>query len=127
MKMAKFILGLGVSIRCQHLGQAGFLKIIAPYEGTGHTLDGVSIVKGARNLEEAKAFMDWILTPQAQSVVVENGLNAYPAAKGTKFSNHTVDIEGVKLLELDRKLYGSPEKRQELLSRWDREIGTIAR
>jgi len=43
--------------------------------------------------------------------VVENGLNAYPAAKGTKFSDYTVDIEGVKLLDLDRKLYGSPEKR----------------
>jgi len=109
------------------LVRQGFpLKTVTPSEGTGHTLNGVSIVRGARNLEAAKAFMDWILTPEAQSVVVENGLNSYPAAKGTKLSEYTVGIEGVKLLDLDRKLYGSPEKRQALLSRWGREIGAIA-
>jgi len=98
-----------------------------PCEGTGYTLDGLSIVKGAKNLEEAKAFVDWILTPDAQYINIENGLNnAYPTAKGTKLSQYTVSIEGVKLLDLDQKLYGSTEKRRSLLGRWDKEIGAIA-
>jgi len=103
------------------------LKNVSPCEGTGYSLDGVSIIKGVRNLEAAKQFMDWILTPEAQSINIANGLNSYPTAIGTTFSDYTVDIEETKFLDLDQKFYGSPAKRQALLSRWDREIGTIAR
>jgi len=103
------------------------LDTAIPCEGTGYTLDGLSIVRGAKNLEQAKAFVDWILTPDAQYINIENGLNnAYPTAKGTKLSEYTVSIEGAKLLDLDQKLYGSSEKRRSLLGRWDREIGIIA-
>jgi len=123
---------IGVAIGFLHdamttIKQGFPLATAVPCEGTGYTLDGLSIVKGAKNLEEAKAFVDWILTPEAQYLNIENGLNnSYPTAKGTKLSEYTVSIEGVKLLDLDQKLYGSTEKRRSLLGRWDKEIGAIA-
>jgi len=102
------------------------LEAVAPSDGVGHTLDGLSIVAGARNLEQAKAFVDWILTPKAQSINIDNGLNSYPTAKGTKFSDYTVNIEEMNLIDMNHKLQGSPEMRRALLARWDREIGAIA-
>jgi len=102
------------------------VETTAPTEGTGYALNGVSIVKGARNMDAAKTFVDWMLSPEGQAVDVNSGMNSYPTAKGTPLSQYTVDITKMKLLDLDQKLYGSPESRKQLLNRWDREIGPIA-
>jgi len=108
------------------LVEQGFpIEIGAPEEGTGYALNGVSIVKGTRNLEAAKKFVDWILSPEGQAVDVQSGINAYPTAKGTPLSKYTVDITKMTLLDLDQQLYGSPESRKQLLGRWDKEIGSI--
>jgi len=109
------------------LARQGFpIEISHPREGTGWSLDGTAIVNGARNMEEAKKFMDWILTPQAQAINIRNGFSAYPTAIGTQISKDVVDIEGITLLDIDPKIYGSTTMRQHLLARWDREIGAIA-
>jgi len=102
------------------------VAIVAPEEGTGYALRGVSIVKGTRNLQAAQRFVDWILSPEGQTVDMASGMNSYPTAKGTPLSEYTVDITKMKLLDLDQKLYGSPESRKQLLGRWEREIGPIA-
>jgi len=46
----------------------GPVKVVAPCEGTGYEIGSMSIVKGARNLENAKKFYDWALTPAAQAL-----------------------------------------------------------
>ncbi len=49
--------------------QAGFpVKSVAPCEGTGYEIGSMSIIKGARNLDNAKKFYDWALTPAAQKL-----------------------------------------------------------
>ena len=49
--------------------QADFpVKSVAPCEGTGYEIGSLSIVKGARNLDAAKKFVDWALTPKAQTL-----------------------------------------------------------
>ena len=49
--------------------QAGFpVKGVAPCEGTGYEIGSLSIVKGARNLDNAKKFVDWALTAKAQAL-----------------------------------------------------------
>jgi len=111
------------------LVKQGFpVKIVHPTEGTGFALDSMSIIRGAKNLTTAQEFVDWVLTPQAQSIniEIENGVTYHPTAKGAKFSEYTMNLDGVKLLDLDSRLYGKPETRKNLLGRWDREIGAIA-
>ncbi len=44
------------------------VKIVAPCEGTGYEIGSMSIIKGARNLDNAKKFYDWALTPAAQAL-----------------------------------------------------------
>jgi len=102
------------------------LVTTTPCEGTGYALHGVSIIEGARNLDQAKVFMDWILSPEGQAAEASSKSYIYPTAIGTKRLELTEDITQIKLLDLDQKFYGAPEKRKELLGRWDREIGAIA-
>lgn len=45
--------------------------MIVPCEGTGYELGGVSIIKGARNLENAKLFVDWALSKEGQELALE--------------------------------------------------------
>jgi iron(III) transport system substrate-binding protein len=41
---------------------SGFpIKVVAPCEGTGYEIGSMSIIAGARNLENAKKFYDWAL------------------------------------------------------------------
>jgi iron(III) transport system substrate-binding protein len=40
--------------------------------GTGYEIGSMSIIKGARNLENAKKFYDWALTPDAQKLLAAN-------------------------------------------------------
>ncbi|TAN00775.1 MAG: ABC transporter substrate-binding protein, partial [Rhizobiaceae bacterium] len=43
------------------------VKVVSPCEGTGFEIGSMSIIKGARHLDEAKKFYEWALTPAAQS------------------------------------------------------------
>jgi iron(III) transport system substrate-binding protein len=43
----------------------------------------MSIVKGAKNLDSAKKFYDWALTPKPQALGAENKQFQTPSNKGT--------------------------------------------
>ena len=47
------------------------MKILVPCEGTGYEVGSMSIVKGAKNLENARKFYDWAFTPAAQKIGAE--------------------------------------------------------
>ena len=40
----------------------------SPCEGTGYEIGGMSVIKGAKNLENAKKWYDWALTAEAQNI-----------------------------------------------------------
>ncbi len=43
------------------------IKTVAPCEGTGYEIGSMSIIKGAKNLDNAKKWYDWALSAEAQS------------------------------------------------------------
>jgi len=109
------------------LVKQGFpLDVTAPCEGVGLSMGGVSIVKGAKNLDEAKKFIDWVLSPDGQTFVHSLGFYSQPAARGAQTPEGAIDPANYNIVDLDLKYYGSAELRKKLLSRWDREIGAIA-
>jgi len=109
------------------LAKQGFpLGLTAPCEGVGLGMDGMSIVKGAKNLEGAKKFVDWALSAKTQSFIHSLDLYSHPSAREAQVPEGTIDPANYKILDLDLKYYGSSELRKRLLGRWDREIGTIA-
>jgi len=108
--------------------QAGFpVKAVAPCEGTGYEIGSMSIVKGARNLENAKKFYDWALTPRAQALAAQAKQFQLPSNVASPVSPLSPKVADIKLINYDFAKYGSSAERKRLLERWDREVGAIAK
>ena len=108
--------------------QAGFpVKAVAPCEGTGYEIGSMSIVKGARNLDNARKFYDWALTPKAQALAAQAKQFQLPSNVATPVSPLSPKMADVKLIDYDFAKYGTSVERKRLLERWDRDVGSIAR
>jgi iron(III) transport system substrate-binding protein len=108
--------------------QAGFpVKSAAPCEGTGYEIGSMSIVKGARNLDAARRFYDWALTPRAQALGAEAKQFQLPSNVATPVSPLSPKTADLKLISYDFAKYGTSAERKRLLERWDREVGSIAK
>lgn len=121
--------GLGIVFMHDAVAQTaeGFpVKSIAPCEGTGYEIGSMSIVKGARNMENAKIWYDWSLKPEVQSRMKDAKSFQLPSNKSAEIPKEAPRFEDIKLIDYDFKTYGDSEKRKALLERWDREIGAVA-
>lgn len=98
------------------------LVIVAPCEGTGYEIGAVSIVKGSRNLQEARRFVDFALSPEGQATGAAAGQNQVPSNARAMLPPAAPDISMIKMVDYDFATFGSPEQRSRLLSRFDREI-----
>ena len=106
---------------------AGFpIKVVAPCEGTGYEIGSMSIIKGARNMEEAKKFYDWALTAEAQTLALQVNAFQVPSNKGAKTSPKAPNLADIKLIDYDFKKYGSSDERKRLLKKWDDEVKSLA-
>ncbi|GLQ74673.1 ABC transporter substrate-binding protein [Vibrio penaeicida] len=103
------------------------IETVAPCEGTGYEIGSMSIVKGARNAENARLFYDWVLTPDAQSRLKDVGSYQLPSNKSSTIPEKAPRLEETKLIDFDFVTYGSSETRIRLLKRWDAEVGVLAK
>jgi iron(III) transport system substrate-binding protein len=101
------------------------VKTVAPCEGTGYEIGSMSIIKGARNLENAKKFYDFALTPPPQALAAKNKQLQIPSNKATPLPPAAPKLEQIKLINYDFKKYGSSAERKRLLSKWDAEVKNL--
>ena len=105
---------------------AGFpIATVAPCEGTGYEIGSMSIIKGARNMDEAKKFYDWALSVEAQDLALQVNAFQIMSNVGAAKSDKAPDLSAIKLIDYDFKKYGSAEERKRLLSKWDTEVSTL--
>ena len=105
--------------------QAGFpVKGTAPCEGTGYEIGSMSIVKGARNVDAAKKFVDWALSPKAQQLGAQSKQFQLPSNVNTPVSPLSPKLADIKLIDYNFAKYGASAERKRLLERWDREVGS---
>jgi iron(III) transport system substrate-binding protein len=105
---------------------AGFpIVTVAPCEGTGYEIGSMSIIAGARNVENAKKFYDWALTADVQSRALEVNAFQVPSNKGAKTSPAAPDLSSIKLIDYDFAKYGSSDERKRLLKKWDDEVSVL--
>ncbi len=105
---------------------AGFPVVtVAPCEGTGYEIGSMSIIAGARNMDEAKQFYDWALSADAQNLAL--GVNAFQVMSNVaaQKSEFAPDLSAVKLIDYDFKKYGSSDERKRLLEKWDNDVSTL--
>lgn len=105
---------------------AGFpIKVVAPCEGTGYEIGSMSIIEGARNVDEAKMFYDWALTPEAQALALQVNAFQVPSNVNAPTSDKAPDLASIKLIDYDFAKYGSSDERGRLLKKWDEEVSTL--
>ncbi len=117
----------GVSIGFMHdmvkLAKAGFpLEIVSPCEGTGYEVGGVSIIEGAKNLESAKKWVEFVISAEAQSRGPEVGVYNVPSNSNATLAPESPKLESIKLIDYDFATYGATDTRARLLARWDAEV-----
>ena len=106
--------------------EAGFpITVVAPCEGTGYEIGSMSIIKGARNMDEAKQFYDWALSAEAQNLALEVDAFQVPSNTGAQTSDKAPDLSSIKLIDYDFAKYGSSDERKRLLQKWDEEVSTL--
>ena len=98
------------------------VKSVAPCEGTGYEIGSMSIIKGARNLSNAKKFYDWALTAPAQELGAAAKQFQLPSNKDAKVDPRVPDVKRIKLIDYDFEKYGKAAERRRLLERWEREV-----
>ncbi|OOF52116.1 hypothetical protein BKK54_00395 [Rodentibacter genomosp. 1] len=96
---------------------------ILPCEGVGYTLGAASIIKNGRNLENAKLFMDFVLSAEAQEIPWREA-EAYqlPTNIYAKAHPNLPNPTKLKLIDIDFIRFGSDQEAKRLIERWVKEV-----
>jgi iron(III) transport system substrate-binding protein len=121
-----------VSISFVHDGPGekmqGFpIETVTPAEGTGAEIGSISIIKGARNLDNAKKFYEWALTAAAQEMGAAAKQFQLPSNKSAKVDPRVPDFKKIKFIDYDYAKYGASAERRRLISKWEREVNSLPR
>lgn len=121
----------GIAIAFSHdilaLIDEGFpLKSVSPCEGTAFQVAAVGIVKGARHKEEAQKWVEWVLSPEAQSMANDAKMYSMPSNTKAQVPTAVKNMTVGKTFDYDGARFGAAETRSHLLKRWTDEIGANA-
>ena len=110
--------------------EEGFpVKAVSPADGTGYEIGGLSLIKGAPHLANAKKFMDWALTPETQAIAKDFRSFQLQSNKNTALPpvviKHGVDFEHVKTIKYD--FVWASKTRERILKRWTEQSFSQAR
>jgi iron(III) transport system substrate-binding protein len=100
---------------------------VLPCEGVGYEVGSIAIIKGARNPEAARKFVDWALSAEGQQVGLDVKEYAIPTNRHVKLPPQVPPLTSVKVIDYDFAKYGSSAERKRLLERWERDINAAPR
>lgn len=108
----------------RYIAQGYPLQIVYPEDGTAYLLTGVGIVQGSMHAQDAEAFVEWLLSDEAQIVLQRQQFFFVPANPST---NAYKSFAGKNIVLYGRQQEFSPEVRYQLLDRWVKEVrlGTV--
>lgn len=92
---------------------------VLPEGKLGYALGGTSILKNARNVENAKKFVDFVLSKEMQEYPWrELGVYQISANATAELPQNFVDPKNLDLLNFDFAKFGSPEEAKRLIDKW---------
>ena len=95
-------------------------SVVFPAEGVGYEAAAMSILKGAKNLEPAKALVDWIISKDAQQVLNEKKTYFFPVRTDVSAGKGLPPLSEIKLVDYDRIRAAQEKKR--IIDRWVTEV-----
>jgi iron(III) transport system substrate-binding protein len=95
--------------------QGAPIDVIWPSDGVPWTFEANGLVKGAKNTQNAKRFLDWAVSKTAMA--------SYAEWRGTGITRGDVPVSGpkiteMKLIDLDFVKAGDPQYKDRLVKRW---------
>jgi len=99
------------------------LKVVTPCEGTARDVGALSIVKGSKNLDNAKKFAEWALGTKGQALGVKAKQFQYPANASVAASPLVPKLADIKFIDYDSAKYDKSAERKRLIERWKGEFG----
>jgi iron(III) transport system substrate-binding protein len=103
------------------------VEAVLPCEGVGYEIGSTAVIRGARNLENARRFVDYALSADGQQVGLDVKEFAIPTNRHVALPPQVPRLSDLKLIDYDFAKYGSSAERRRLLDRWEKEINSLAR
>jgi iron(III) transport system substrate-binding protein len=122
--------GIGISFLHDAVTQkaAGLpVEVVVPEEGTGFEIGCVSIIHGARHPENAKRFLDWSLSKEAEELGAKAAAYQWPSNVHAAPPPGAPNVAALKLLRYDYPKYAKKEVRERILKRWEAEVSSVSR
>ena len=102
------------------------VKIVSPCEGTGYEIGSMSIIKGAKNLANARRWYDWALSVEGQAVGAAHKVSyQVPSNMKAPVPAQAPKLGQIKLIDYNFEKYGSSAERKRLLTKWDNDISKL--
>jgi len=121
---------IGIGFLHDHAKQIknGFpLELVVPSEGTGYEIGGLSIIKNGRNLENAKLFVDFMLSKEGQEIGGTIDMFQVPTNINAAIPKEAIRLDEVNLIDYNFVEYGTEEMRSHLIDKWVKEIKPLER
>jgi iron(III) transport system substrate-binding protein len=96
------------------------LEVVYPKEGVWFEAPAVSVLKGAKNPDAAKALVDWLSSAQGQNALTETKTFFYPILPGSKLGEGMPAFESLKMVDVDPAWASENKKR--IVERWVNEV-----
>lgn len=91
-----------------------------PKEGVSYGIEATGVLKGAKNMENAKKFMDWASSKTFAQLLVDKKINYIPTRGDVEVTNPALDLSRVYLVEVDVAWKGA--NRKAFVDRWINEV-----
>jgi len=100
---------------------AGFpVKTVAPCEGSGFEMPGVAVIKGAKNPNLARKWVDFVLSPEGQNVSLE--MQKYEMQSNKNAKMHPLAPVAVIPPGYDMLKFSSAEARNQVLDKFEKTV-----
>ncbi len=112
----EYALGLTLEKEAIKLVNAGSpVKIVYPSEGTSAVPDGVAIIKGSKNIENAKKFVDFALSKETQSLM-SSQLSRRSIRNDVEAPTGLSALSEIKMVDYD--FDAAAASKEEILNKW---------
>ena len=113
--------GIFYIVDALEIQQQGHNVVISyPKEGVTFGIEATGVLKGAKNMESAKKFVDWAASKAFAQLIVEKKINYIPTRTDVTVTNPALDVSKVKLFETDVAWKGA--NRKAYVDRWINEV-----
>ena len=91
-------------------------KVVFPEEGVGYEAAALSILKGSKNLENAQALVDWIISQEGQQILSEKKTYFFPVRTDVSVGEGLPLLSEITLIDYDR--FEAAREKTRLIDRW---------